>query len=221
MTRRDPTAHSPMNLPRGRRLIEEAGALASASLLTFGALALVAQMNAPRPHAPPHANPEPILVAAPPPAPPPAPSADARSAEPQALSPMLHPAALAPAAITPLFASALDLGPTLPALSASLPALALEPTSVEPDRPAEPKRVPSPRYPEVARRRGVEGQVLVRMRVDAEGRVVSVVVVESEPRDVFDEAARDAARRATFAPAVEGGRPVASTVEQRIHFRLR
>jgi protein TonB len=89
------------------------------------------------------------------------------------------------------------------------------------DRPARPVSRPSPRYPADARRRGVEGFVVVRLRVSSTGRVEDVVVVKSSPKGVFDEVARDAARRYRFEPAVVGGRQSASTLEQRIVFRLR
>ena len=78
-----------------------------------------------------------------------------------------------------------------------------------------------PRYPRAAREQGLEGEVLVRMRVDASGRVREVVIVRSEPPGIFDAAARAAAMNYRFDPAVEGGEAVASTVEQRIRFELR
>ncbi len=94
-------------------------------------------------------------------------------------------------------------------------------SSGEHDGPAVPRDRPAPRYPEVARRRGIEGHVIVRMRVDETGRVTDVVVVEAEPPRLFDLAAKRAARRYTFQPARSGGKAVATTLEQRILFRLR
>lgn len=89
------------------------------------------------------------------------------------------------------------------------------------DQAAVPRERPAPRYPDVARRRGIEGYVVVRMRVDADGRVSDVVVVDAKPPGVFDLAAKQAARRYTFQPARTGGEAVATTLEQRIVFRLR
>lgn len=55
-------------------------------------------------------------------------------------------------------------------------------------------------YPPEAREAGVEGFVVVRYDVDAEGRVINARVVESTPRGVFDEAALAAVTRWRFRP---------------------
>jgi protein TonB len=90
----------------------------------------------------------------------------------------------------------------------------------EPDVAAKPLVRPSPRYPRAAQRSGVEGHVIVRMRIDERGRVVDVAVVEGTPPDVFDEVALQTARTYRFSPARRGGKAVATTVQQRIVFRL-
>lgn len=90
-----------------------------------------------------------------------------------------------------------------------------------PPQKAKARYRPTPRYPASARQRGVEGEVVVRMRVDARGRVIDVAIVRSNPPGVFDDAARQAARAYRFDPAVQGGQAVESTVEQRIAFKLR
>ncbi len=59
-------------------------------------------------------------------------------------------------------------------------------------------------YPPAAREAGLEGYVVVRYDVDAEGRVINARVVDASPRDVFDEAALAAVSRWRFrAPAPE------------------
>ena len=93
--------------------------------------------------------------------------------------------------------------------------------STEPDTAAVARHRPSPIYPSDARQRGIEGFVVVRMRVDAAGRVTDVVVVESDPPGVFDQSARRAAQSYLFSPARAGGIAVATTLEQRMVFRLR
>ena len=165
-----------------------------------------------------------VVVKAPPPAPLrpvplPAPEAalqEDRSPSLPAPTPLVQPAALA------------ELAPPAAGLSlkGALPGLTGDPGNplagmAEPDRPAVPRRSPSPRYPVEARRRGIEGFVVLRMRVDETGRVSSAVIVEAEPQGVFDRSARNAALAYRFTPARSGGHSVPSTLEQRMSFRLR
>ena len=66
-----------------------------------------------------------------------------------------------------------------------------------------------PRYPESARRRGIEGTVLLQMRITAQGRVEDVQVVRSAGYPELDESAMEAVRRWRFEPARRNGAPVA------------
>jgi protein TonB len=66
----------------------------------------------------------------------------------------------------------------------------------------------------------VEGFVKVRIRVEASGQTSDVVVIDSQPPGVFDEVAINAAMPYRFEPALRRGVPIASTLEQRILFRL-
>jgi TonB family protein len=66
-----------------------------------------------------------------------------------------------------------------------------------------------PRYPESARRRGIEGTVLLKMRITAQGRVEDVQVVRSAGYPELDESAIEAVRRWRFEPARRNGAPVA------------
>jgi protein TonB len=66
-----------------------------------------------------------------------------------------------------------------------------------------------PRYPESARRRGIEGTVLLQMRITAQGRVEAVKVVRSAGYPELDESAIEAVRRWRFEPARRNGAPVA------------
>jgi periplasmic protein TonB len=66
-----------------------------------------------------------------------------------------------------------------------------------------------PRYPESARRRGIEGTVLLKMRITAQGRVEDVQVVRSAGYPELDESAIEAVRRWRFEPARRNGEPVA------------
>jgi protein TonB len=80
---------------------------------------------------------------------------------------------------------------------------------------------PSPPYPESARRRGVEGLVVLEVRVSAAGAPDSVQVSRSSGHDLLDRAAADAVRRWRFTAARRAGVAVAATVEVPIRFSLR
>jgi len=79
---------------------------------------------------------------------------------------------------------------------------------------------PRPAYPEIALRRGWEGQVLLRVRVSPDGRPTTVTVVSSSGRDVLDQAATDAVRGWTFVPARQGSEAIAGWVNVPIVFHL-
>lgn len=79
-----------------------------------------------------------------------------------------------------------------------------------------------PRYPEMLRRAGVTGRVVLRFAVDTAGRVDlgSVQVVEST-HDAFTRAVRDILPRLRFEPARVHGRAVAALAEMPFEFVLR
>jgi protein TonB len=103
---------------------------------------------------------------------------------------------------------------------AGLPSAGLEATTGEPDTPARVTHRPRPEYPALAQRRGLEGSVTVRLRIDARGRVVDAVVVESDPPGIFDATALRTVRSYRFSPARRGGQAVATTLQQTIRFEL-
>lgn len=63
-------------------------------------------------------------------------------------------------------------------------------------------------YPAEAKAKGVEGRVVVRYDVTADGSVVNAVVEASEPPGVFDESALAAVRSWRFRPRVDRGEVV-------------
>ncbi len=79
----------------------------------------------------------------------------------------------------------------------------------------------APVYPRRALTRGIEGYVVVEFTVTRTGAVRDPVVVEAEPRGIFDRAARDAARKFKYKPRVVDGEPVeVHGVRNVIRFRL-
>jgi len=77
-----------------------------------------------------------------------------------------------------------------------------------------------PRYPRAARRRGLEGRVVVEATIDPAGRVVAANVQESSGYGLLDRAALDAIKRWRFEPAERDGRPVEATVAVPVVFTL-
>jgi TonB family protein len=80
---------------------------------------------------------------------------------------------------------------------------------------------PEPQYPERARRRQVEGDVLLLALVDENGRVVRTIVKRTDdPGLGFNEAATRAALRTVFDPATRDGLPGKMWTELPFSFRL-
>jgi protein TonB len=64
----------------------------------------------------------------------------------------------------------------------------------------------------------VKGRVLLLVRIDANGIVEDVSVVEAEPAGYFEEQARRALASARFRPALKDGRAVKSRVEVEVNY---
>jgi protein TonB len=77
--------------------------------------------------------------------------------------------------------------------------------SMRPDGDVMPIVRPSPEYPQRELTKGTEGWVQVRFTVTTVGTVKDAVVVDAEPRQVFDNAALKAIARWRYNPRVEDG----------------
>ncbi len=66
----------------------------------------------------------------------------------------------------------------------------------------------APAYPMAARNRGIEGHCLVEYTVTSAGTVIDVIVIESEPRGLFDRASIEAAQKFKYRPRVVNGEPI-------------
>jgi protein TonB len=80
---------------------------------------------------------------------------------------------------------------------------------------------PPPVYPAVARRREMEGTVMLSVLVDREGRAAQVRVQHGSGHAVLDRSALDCVRQWQFAPARRGGRPQEMWVQVPVRFQLR
>ncbi|QBP76507.1 energy transducer TonB [Herbaspirillum huttiense] len=171
-----------------------------------------------------------LLESAPPPPLPatsPHPAAPVRTV-PLRPTPMPHPrqaVAPAPAMVTSADTSS---APSAPAAPASAPEAAAAPVT-----PAAPMirppvitsgvqylTAPQPVYPAAARRRGDEGEVLLRVLINAQGGVEQIALERSSGIASLDQAAREAVQRARFQPYVEQGRALPAYVVVPIKFQL-
>lgn len=76
-----------------------------------------------------------------------------------------------------------------------------------------------PKYPFMARKRGKEGKVVLKLTLDSQGQLLAVETVEANGFG-FAEAANAAIRLSTYAPAVRNGKAVSSQVLIPIKFVL-
>jgi len=79
---------------------------------------------------------------------------------------------------------------------------------------------PKPVYPQEARRRGYEGEVLLRVEVLANGRVGRLEVKKSSGYEILDRSALTAVKQWKFIPANEGNGTIPCWVNIPIKFQL-
>jgi TonB family protein len=72
-------------------------------------------------------------------------------------------------------------------------------------------------YPLDAREQELEATVLLRLTIDAEGRVVEAVPLD-DPGNGFAEAARQRMLRERFVPGRVNGRPVPTEIQFKVRF---
>jgi len=101
---------------------------------------------------------------------------------------------------------------TMPVAAAARPAVVREPRLLPDSAPA--------RYPDRARRRGLEGTVVLRLRVAADGTVERVEVATSSGHEILDRAAEEAAPKWRYEPALRDGVAIAYDVRQPVEFTL-
>ena len=70
------------------------------------------------------------------------------------------------------------------------------------------KKICTPKYPRVSRKRGERGRVLVRVFINRDGSSEKVEIEQSSGFDRLDRAAMDSAKKCRFIPAKRNGKPV-------------
>ena len=74
-------------------------------------------------------------------------------------------------------------------------------------------------YPAQAAKNGIKGYVVIRILIGKNGTVEVAKVIESQPEDVFDQAALDAIYQWRFSPAKYKNKPVKMWAKQKIKFQ--
>jgi len=80
---------------------------------------------------------------------------------------------------------------------------------------------PAPGYPPLSKRLREEGTVMLRVRVDADGRAAEVQLRQSSGHARLDDRALETVKRWKFVPARQGGQPVEAWVIVPIQFSLK
>lgn len=110
--------------------------------------------------------------------------------------------------------------PTPPVAAAEPPKAAPEPVVEAPRFNAAYLNNPPPAYPLTARRRGMEGRVMVRAEVLADGTCSRVELKQSSGYEPLDQAALEAVKKWRFIPAKKGSLAITAWVEVPITFKL-
>ena len=78
-----------------------------------------------------------------------------------------------------------------------------------------------PRYPSRALSRGIEGWVLLEFAINELGQAIEPLVVDADPKGVFDRSAINAIKKWKYRPMMENGKPaVRPGVRQLISFNI-
>jgi len=86
------------------------------------------------------------------------------------------------------------------------------------EKPPQIIRLAKPRYPEVALRAGIEGEVIVKARIDPQGRPEVAVILKSSSM-LFDDAAIEAVMNSQFAPGHMSTGPVTTWIVVPLRFK--
>jgi periplasmic protein TonB len=82
--------------------------------------------------------------------------------------------------------------------------------------------MPQPKYPELARKAGIERKLFVKALIDKDGFVKKAFVDKPDSSDIgFEAAAIEAAMQSTWRPAICNGQPLAVWVTYLVVFKLK
>lgn len=113
--------------------------------------------------------------------------------------------------------------------------MATAPVAVAPPAPTRPTMVENygasedaaygrgrfpPKYPPLAKRRGMEGKVMLKVLIGLDGRPVDIKIHKSSRHKILDKAAIAAVKKWKFKPAKKNGKAVQDWVLVPINFSL-
>lgn len=78
----------------------------------------------------------------------------------------------------------------------------------------------SPKYPRLAKRRGIEGVAMYEILLDANGKQVKQTLIDSSGTKMLDKAALDAIKKWEFSPHIMNGQAIAHRVHIPVRFTL-
>jgi len=82
--------------------------------------------------------------------------------------------------------------------------------------------LPTPKYPEMARKAEIEGKVYVEVLIDTRGKVRDARIIKDSGANAgFEEAALEAAWKGEWRPAMQNKQPVAVRVSYQVVFKLK
>jgi len=87
-------------------------------------------------------------------------------------------------------------------------------------QPSTPISIPKPTYPLRARRRGLEGIVLIRLDIDATGALSSFEFIPPRSDPLLEESVLASLENLLFLPATNQGQPVRSVLSLKFRFEL-
>ncbi len=85
----------------------------------------------------------------------------------------------------------------------------------------EPIYIPELEYPELARKAGIEGRVIIKMEIDVDGAIMEAQISQSSGNQNLDEAALDLTRRCRFKPGLQHQKPVRVWVYMPVDYSLK
>jgi len=230
-----PALTSPVSAPAGLAAPRRRGTIVLVALIAGVHLAGVAFLggrHAPAAHIPAPPISIELVAAAVEPPPPPVPvlrqPAPPKPVRPGAAAPRPAAAAPAPSLSTP---PASEAAPAA-AVPDALPVAAAPASTPTPAAPAAQEKVseprgyagyldnPPPAYPPSAQKRGLEGQVVLKVHVLASGQPDSVTVARSSGHAILDDAALKAVTQWTFEPARRGQSAIDGWVQVPLNFKI-
>ncbi|MCK5340230.1 MAG: energy transducer TonB [Desulfobulbaceae bacterium] len=87
--------------------------------------------------------------------------------------------------------------------------------------PPQYSRNPAPPYPRIARKRRLQGTVMLQVLVDADGNPSEIKPISSSGHGILDKAALTAVQKWTFSPGTRDGENVEMWVQVPVRFHLR